>query len=111
MEHASANILVSELKELILLLKNFGPHICLRVRLQGEMWSQNFVRLSAITNYDSNTRNFSGLILTDEANNECLIIQDISRIIQFEIDRPFKQYQLFIHYTVLLFEQQQVGKG
>jgi hypothetical protein len=111
MERASANILVSELKELLLLLKNFGPDVGLRVRLQGEMWSDNFMQLSGLINHqDGNIEAFSGIILEDEMKTRTVVIRDLKRIIQFELDKRFKDYQPYIHYTVVLFLSESVHK-
>ena len=111
MERASANILVSDLKELLLLLKNFGPDVSLRVRLQGEMWSDNFMRLSGLINHENgNNDTFSGIILEDEIKNRTVVIRDLRRIIQFELDKPFKSYQPYLHYTVVLFHSENVHK-
>ena len=111
MERASANILVSDLKDLLLLLKKLGPDVCLRVRLQGEMWSENFMQLSQLINYEPENEVFSGIILSDEVRNKTVAIRDLKRIIQFELDKRFKNYQPYVHYTVVLFESEKVRKG
>lgn len=109
MERASANILVSDLKELLLLLKNFGPDVGLRVRLQGEMWSENFMRLSGLVNHhDGPDNTFTGIILEDDVKTRTIIIRDLKRIIQFELDKRFKGYQPYVHYTVVLFLSENV---
>jgi hypothetical protein len=109
MERASANILVSELKELIRLLKNLGPEVSLRVRLQGQMWVDDFMNIRSLINYNNATENFTGLILHDERRKKDFIIPDVSRVIQFEIDKPFKTFEPFVHYTVLLFGSENVS--
>ena len=102
MEKASANVLLSDFKNLVLLLKNFGPSTCLRVRLQGEMWINDFMHLGGLIKESKD--DFSGIILNDETADKAVVINDVSRIIQFEIDKPLRGYRPFFHYTVVLFD-------
>lgn len=85
-------ISVAELKGLLTLLRETRPDICIRYRILGEMWVVNFVSVFHVTD--------RGLLLNDENNRRLIAINDLSNIMQFEIDKPFNGFQPYYHYEV-----------
>ncbi len=83
-----------ELRELLHELNDKRPDICIRIRLVGEMWQQNFMRIHSI--------NSGGLLLLDETITKFIEISNLQSIIQFEIDRGFKAFEPHFHYDVVL---------
>ena len=58
----------------------------------GEMWQPNFLRIMQI--------NEKGAVLIEEMSKKLVIIQNLSNVMQFELDHPFRQYEAHNHYTV-----------
>ena len=85
-------ISVLELKRLLVDLSEKRPDICVRYRLLGEMWAVNAMRVIKVTE--------KGVMLNDEQNNRLINLQDLSTIMQFEIDAPFQGFQPHFHYDV-----------
>lgn len=86
-------VAVLALKRLLVELKEHRPDICIRYRLLGQMWVNNFLRVIDVSEH--------GAILHDETNNTIIRIPEISSIMQFEIDRTFQSYQPYLHYDVV----------
>jgi hypothetical protein len=85
-------ISVIELKRLLIELRDKRSNACIRYRLMGEMWMQNFFRIIHVTE--------KGVVLNDEVLDRITVIHDLSMIMQFEIDTPFQGYQPYFHYEV-----------
>lgn len=85
-------ISVIELKNLLTQLHVSRPDICVRYRMLGEMWGVNFMSVFHITD--------TALLLNDEVNHRLVAINDLSNIMQFEIDKPFNGFQPYFHYEV-----------
>ena len=85
-------VAVLELRRLLVELQEHRPDICLRYRLMGKMWVQNFSRIIQVTD--------RGVVLNDEVSNKVITLPDLSYIIQFEIDKAFQSYQPYYHYEV-----------
>ncbi len=83
---------VIELKRLLVHLHGSRPDICIRYRMLGEMWGMNFMSVFHVTE--------NGVLLTDDVNHRMIAINDLSGIMQFEIDKPFNGYQPYFHYEV-----------
>lgn len=83
---------VLELRRLLFELKDLRPDICVRFRLMGEMWQTSHMRVIKLTE--------SGVALNDERSNKLIFIQDLTKVMQFELDNAFQQYQPHCHYTV-----------
>ncbi|MEX1239921.1 MAG: hypothetical protein WEB30_09390 [Cyclobacteriaceae bacterium] len=81
-----------ELKRLLYELQDLRPDISFRYRLMGEMWQPNFLRIMQI--------NEKGAVLIEETSKKLVIIQNLSNVMQFELDHPFRQYEAHNHYTV-----------
>jgi hypothetical protein len=88
---------VLELKRLMKEIEEKNPNVCIRVRLLGEMWAEHFTRIVSVTD--------KGVLLHDEVRNRLVAIENLSAIIQFEIDNSFQQYQPYFHYTITLSQE------
>ena len=86
-------IAVLALKRLLVELKEHRPDICIRYRLLGQMWLNNFLRVVEISE--------NGVVLYDEAISTFVRIPELSAIIQFELDKTFQSYQPYVHYDVV----------
>ncbi len=91
-ERSRSLISVLELKRLLVDLKEKRPDICLRYRLLGEMWANNFMRVIHVSEH--------GVLLNDEHTNRLINLSDLSLMMQFEIDAPFQGFQPHFHYHV-----------
>lgn len=60
----------------------------------GQMWAQNFMRVIEVPE--------RGVLLYDEHANKHISIADLSKIMQFELDKSFQTYQPHNHYDVVL---------
>jgi hypothetical protein len=87
----AVNIL--EVRRLLFDLKEHRPDICIRYRIIGQMWAPNFLRVIHLTD--------KGVILNDETSGKLINILDMSRLMQFELDKPFQNYQPYFHYDVV----------
>lgn len=86
-------IAVLELKRLLTELKEHRPDICIRYRLIGQMWAQNFGRVVELTD--------KGVMLSDEPSKRLVSIPDVSHIMQFELDKAFQSFEPHYHYDVV----------
>lgn len=84
---------VLELKRLLAELTEHRPDICIRFRLIGQMWSENFLRVVRLTD--------TGVLLNDEISNKFFALPHLSQIMQFELDRSFQTYEPYYHYEVV----------
>lgn len=87
------SVTVLEVKRLLTELREHRPDICIRYRLIGQMWAQNFARVIKVTD--------KGVILRDESVRKLVSIPDISHIMQFELDKPFHSFKPHFHYDVV----------
>ena len=85
-------VAVLELRQLLVELQEHRPDICIRYRLMGKMWAQNFLRIVHVTE--------QGVVLNDETSNKVITLPHLSHIIQFEIDKAFQSYHPYFHYEV-----------
>lgn len=91
--NAGKTVQVSELRRLLVQLTEHRPDICFRYRLIGQLWVKNFMRVVAVTE--------KGVLLNDETSDKFLKLQDLSYIIQFELDKSFQVFQPYSHYDVV----------
>ena len=80
-----------ELKRLLIDLTEKRPDICVRFRLLGELWGNNFLRVMRVHD--------KGAVLLDELQG-LVSISDLNFVMQFEIDKPFQGFQPYFHYEV-----------
>jgi len=85
-------IAVLVLKQLLHQLKDSGLEIGIRFRLIGKMWQDAHMRVLHVTE--------KGVALNDEQSKKLIIIEDLSQVMQFELDKAFQQYQPHFHYSV-----------
>lgn len=92
---SSTNSQVStlELKRLLFEIVDSRAEVSVRFRLIGEMWQTNHYRIVAITE--------PAVVLENESDSRSVIIPNIGSVMQFELDRSFRQYQPHFHYTVI----------
>lgn len=94
MKDSEKKVEVLALRRLLVELKEHRPDICLRYRLLGQMWATHFLRVIQVTEH--------GALLNDEGSRQLVHIQDLSLIMQFELDKTFQSFQPYIHYDVVL---------
>jgi hypothetical protein len=82
-----------QLTQLLIDIKEHGPNVCIRYRLEGELWQKFFVKIMHVNDYR--------VFVLDEVNDRLMSVP-ILPIIQIELDNAFKQYQPYDHYDVLL---------
>jgi hypothetical protein len=82
-----------QLRQLLIDIKEHGPNVCVRYRLEGELWQRFFVRVMLVRE--------QRVLVLDEVSDK-LISVPILPIIQIELDNAFKQYQPYDHYDILL---------
>jgi hypothetical protein len=87
-----ANIATLELRRLLFELKDIRQDICIRFRMLGELWQNNFHHVVKLTD--------DGAVFREEGSNRLLFVKDLKSIIQFEIDKPFQNYKPHNHYNV-----------
>ena len=92
MEGNDQKISTIELRRLLFEIKDNRPDISIRFRILGEFWQSNHQRIIKITD--------SGVIIKDESSNKLMLIQDLRDVIQFEIDKPFYNFQPHYHYEL-----------
>jgi hypothetical protein len=85
---------VLELKRLLFAIKDSRSDVCLRFRVLGELWQADFSKILQVTE--------NGVVLRDDFANRLILVQELSGVMQFEIDKTFQQYQPHFHYTVTL---------
>jgi hypothetical protein len=83
---------VLSLKRLLHELRDLRPDICVRFRLMGEMWQVHFHRIISLTE--------NGVALNNEKDNKLIFIQDLTNVMQFEIDHAFREFEPHFHYSV-----------
>lgn len=92
MQRAHSLISVHDFRKLLSSLTEKRPDICVRYRLLGEMWNNNFVSVLFVST--------TGALLNDDTNHRLITISDLSNVMQFEIDKSFEGFQPFFHYEV-----------
>jgi hypothetical protein len=93
-----SSVLVSaaELRGLLADILINSQNTCVRFRLFGELWQQQFMRIINVTSKEITLRN--------ESTGEIEVVPNIGNIVQFEIDTKFRRYQPHFHYEVWLGE-------
>lgn len=94
MEVTKKSLTILELRRLLIELKEKRPDICIRYRLIGEMWMDNFTKIRSVIG--------NSLFVEYERIGMMIHVPNIGNIIQFEIDQNFQQYAAHFHYEVVL---------
>lgn len=90
--NSDQTVTIIELRRLLHELRDKSSHVGIRFRMIGEMWHlshQNVIRLSD-----------AGVVLYDGGANKIRVISDLRRVMQFELDGRFQNYQPHVHYGV-----------
>ena len=85
---------VKDLKQLLIAIKDQHTDICIRFRLMGEMWKTNFMPIASVGERDA------FFYFKENNNNKLVYVNDMSTIMQFEIDKPFEDFSPHFHYEV-----------
>jgi hypothetical protein len=88
------SLTILELKRLLTEILDQRPDICVRYRLIGAMWNTGFTRVVFTTD--------SGAFFRDETHNRLMHVSTLDKIIQFEIDHTFQNFEAHFHYDVVL---------
>lgn len=70
------------------------PDIFIRFRLLGEHWFVHFTQVVSITS--------KGVVLKEEGSGRVFSIADLRKVMQFELDHSFQDFQAHSHYQVKL---------
>src|SRR5687768_9410711 len=91
MERGPGTISTIELRQLLtLILDNPQANLCIRIRLMGQMWRPNFMRVMMLTD--------NGVMLNDEIEGRVYSITNLNDIAQFELDGKLQGYEPHCHY-------------
>jgi hypothetical protein len=85
-------ITVPELCSLLHELIEKRPDIGIRFRMLGEMWLNHFMHAAFLAGKSG--------IFKHEQNGNLIAIQDLSNVMQFELDHSFNNFQAYFHYEV-----------
>ena len=83
---------ILQLKQHLIDIMENGHGVCVRFRMIGELWQQNFSR---IVNVSENR-----VLITHEEKDQ-LISLDLRSVMQFEVDKKFKGLEPYFHYEVV----------
>jgi hypothetical protein len=89
-------ISVLEFRRLLHEMKDRRAEMTIRYRVIGQMWEPFFMSIGALSE--------NGATFLDGTRGRLKTIEDLSQIIQFEIDRSFMGYQPHFHYEVKMDE-------
>lgn len=89
-------ISVLEFRRLLHEMKDRRVEMAIRFRVMGQMWEPFFMSIGALSEH--------GATFLDGTRGGLKTIDDLSQIIQFEIDRSFMGYQPHFHYEVKMDE-------
>ncbi|HEY9008175.1 MAG TPA: hypothetical protein VIM75_18665 [Ohtaekwangia sp.] len=92
MKNHITSISILELRKLLYELRDRKANVCFRVRMIGEMWRTNFLKIFELTE--------NGAVLIDCVTNQPVIIHDLGTIMQVEFDQRYQQYEPYFHYAV-----------
>jgi hypothetical protein len=95
LKELESNKIVStlELRRLFFNLRDQRPDICIRLRLLGKTWTDEFVKIKVVTE--------QGALFEDEKHDQLIHVSDMLNIIQFELDKPFGDLLPYFHYEVI----------
>lgn len=82
-----------EFKRLLVDIRDRRPDVRIRVRLAGKMWGERFCSIDFIAE--------NQLVLHEESQDEYFYINNVSDVIQFELECSFFGFHAFYHYEVL----------
>jgi hypothetical protein len=89
-------ISVLEFRRLLHEMKDRRAEMTIRFRVMGQMWEPFFMSIGALSEH--------GATFLEGTRGELKRIDDLSQIIQFEVDRSFMGYQPHFHYEIRMDE-------
>lgn len=85
------SLTTSQLRQLLIALSEHASHTCVRVRLVGQMWGTQFMRVVSVSE--------DRALFNDETNNKLISIA-LNNVMQVEIDHKYRDFQPHNHYTI-----------
>ena len=82
----------TELKRLIITLKDHSPNARIRFRLIGSMWEKNFLEIVHATTENA-------VIVQDRKSDQMKFIS-LGNVVEFEIEQRFQNFKPLYHYKV-----------
>jgi hypothetical protein len=89
----NSRVSVVEFRQLLITLKEHTHDTCIRVRIMGQLWEQNFMRIIHVSE--------THVFLRNEAEESPLKYFKLDEVMNFEIDKPFQDFKPHDHYNVL----------
>lgn len=83
-----------ELKRILIDICDQRVDVCVRFRLTGQMWYDQFVRVVTVIE--------DRALLNDEVRQKVVTL-DLQNVVQFEIDGKFREFEPNTHYEITLF--------
>ena len=93
---SKTNIPVLELRRLLYQIHDLTPGTFIRLRLIGEMWQVNHLKVIKPTE--------KGVLLLDVVKNKIVSVPDLDLVVQFELDQAFQHFEPHFHYNVVLYQ-------
>lgn len=93
MEATTTLVSSIDLEALLFSIAQHEPGICIRYRTLGQLWYPNFLKIIDIQGGRT-------ILFHDEHREKIISLSDPSRIVQFELDSRFRQFEPNFHYQV-----------
>lgn len=93
MEAIATLVSQADLEALLFSIAQHEPGICIRYRTLGQLWYPNFLKIV-------NIQGEKTILFHDEQREKLISLSDPSRIVQFELDGRFRQFEPNFHYQV-----------
>jgi hypothetical protein len=87
-----STVSVLEFRRLLHEIKDRRPELCIRFRLMGQLWEPFFMNVLILTE--------QGGVFGESSRGSTKSLDDLSKVIQFELDKSFHGYQAHFHYEV-----------
>jgi hypothetical protein len=84
---------LTELKRLFYDIRDRRPDVRIRLRVLGKMWNEAFCSIDSIKE--------DGITLVDTHHSKYIHLNQLSDVVQFELECPFFGYHAFYHYEIL----------
>src|SRR5215218_1557979 len=87
--HPVYSVSTLELKRLLFDLKEKRPDICVRYRVLGKFWMDNFMHVMSVGDRD--------VTFFDPTATRSHELTDLADVVQFELDKKFQKFQPHFH--------------
>lgn len=94
MEAKNPAVSVTDFRNLLLSIILDHDAVCIRFRTIGDLWYPNFVRILSL-------RDHRAALFHDDARKETITLSDLSRVIQFELNRHLHSFEPHFQYEIL----------